>query len=278
MLAMLLFQAMDAMAKWLVKADISAVQVIAVRSWMMLAMILLVLALRGKLSLLRTQKPSTHALRGLLAFFAPFFYFTALKDLPLADATVIFFSATFILTAASALFFGERVGWHRWGAVAVGFVGVIVAMNPQGGGDITGYLMVLVATSIYAILFLVGKHLSREDSVIALVFWINLGMGVVASAALPWYWVDMSTGILFKLFLMTAVALAAHYALTAAFSRAEVSAIAPFEYSALIWAALLGYLIWLEIPSTNLWIGAGIIVCSGIYVIHRESLAARPAA
>lgn len=121
--AMLFFQAMDAMAKWLVKVDISALQVIAVRSRMMLAMILLVLGMRGKLSLLRTQEPTTHALRGLLAFFAPLFYFTALKDLPLADATVIFFSASFILTAASVLFFAERVGWHRWAEVVVRFVG-----------------------------------------------------------------------------------------------------------------------------------------------------------
>lgn len=67
---------------------------------------------------------------------APFFYFTALKELPLADATVIFFSATFILTAASALFFKEQVGVHRRSAVVIGFVGVIVAMNPQGGGNL----------------------------------------------------------------------------------------------------------------------------------------------
>lgn len=137
--------------------------------------------------------------------------------------------------------------------------------------------MVLGATSIYAILFLVGKHLSRHDSVIALVFWINLGMGVVSTAVLPWMWVPMSVEIILNLFIMSVIALAAHYTLTAAFSCAEVSAIAPFEYTALLWAAALGYLVWFEIPSLNVCIGAAIIIGSGCYMIHRESLRHRNA-
>ena len=272
LLAMLLFQSMDALAKWLVNEDIPAIQVIAVRSWIMLSIILLVLGIRGKLSSLRTKRPAIHGLRGLLAFFAPFLYFTALKQLPLADATVIFFSATFILTAASALFFKEQVGVHRWSAVVVGFVGVVVAMNPQGGGNIMAYLMVLGSTTIYAIIFLIGKHLSSHDNVIALVFYINLGMGLISSAAMPWLWVPMPPEVVVNMVFMAMIALAAHYTLTMAFSRAEISAIAPFEYSALIWAGMLGYFIWQEIPTIHIWAGAVIIIGSGLYVLHRESM------
>lgn len=270
-LAMLLFQAMDAMAKWLVLDGMSAIQVIAFRSWIMLPVILLILGLSGNLRQLRTTQPGFNAMRGMLAFFAPFLYFSALKTVPIADAAVVFFAATFILTAASALIFKEQVGIHRWSAVVIGFVGVVIAMNPQGGGAIGDYLMVLGSTTIYAITFLMGKHLSRQSSVISMVFSLNLGMGVIATALLPWVWTPVSLLTVFKLLIMTMIALIAHYAITASFSRAEVSLIAPFEYTALVWAVALGYFFWQEIPGNHVWTGAAIIVLSGLYVIHRET-------
>ena len=170
MLAMLLFEVMDAVAKWLVSADMSAIQVIAVRSWLITAMILMILAIRGELTELVPRKPLHHALRGCIGFFAPFAFFTSLKTLPLADATVVFFSSSFMLTVASALFLKETVGIHRWSAVVIGFGGVVIAMNPQGGGEFSSYLMVLTATVIYSMIFISGKLLSSRDSVISLVF------------------------------------------------------------------------------------------------------------
>ena len=272
MLAMLLFQVMDAVAKWLVSADMSAIQVIAVRSWMITAMILLILAIRGELTELVTKRPLQHALRGIIGFFAPFAFFTSLKSLPLVDATVVFFSSSFVLTAASALFLKEQVGIHRWSAVGIGFVGVIIAMNPQGGGPVASYLLVLLATIIYAMIFISGKQLSKHDSVISLVFSLHLGMGISATIVLPWVWVPITITVLGELFLMAVIALGAHYVFAAAFARADVSALAPFEYTALVWATLIGYVIWLDIPSTEVWTGAVIIIGCGLYVLHRESL------
>jgi len=272
LLAMLLFVAMDAVAKWLVSADMSAIQVIAVRSWMIVVMILLILAIRGELSELVTKRPLHHALRGSIGFFAPVTFFTSLKALPLADATVVFFSSSFVLTAASALFLKEKIGMHRWSAVVIGFVGVVIAINPQGGGPVGSYLLVLCAAVIYSMIFISGKHLSKQDSVISLVFSLQLGMGAVATIALPWVWVPISITVLGELFLMAVIALVAHFVFAAAFARADVSALAPFEYTALVWATLIGYVIWLDIPSTEVWIGAVIIISCGLYVIHRESL------
>jgi len=272
LLAMLLFVAMDAVAKWLVSADMSAIQVIAVRSWMIVVMILLILAIRGELSELVTKRPLHHALRGGIGFFAPVTFFTSLKALPLADATVVFFSSSFVLTAASALFLKEKIGMHRWSAVVIGFVGVVIAINPQGGGPVGSYLLVLCAAVIYSMIFISGKHLSKQDSVISLVFSLQLGMGAVATIALPWVWVPISITVLGELFLMAVIALVAHFVFAAAFARADVSALAPFEYTALVWATLIGYVIWLDIPSTEVWIGAVIIISCGLYVIHRESL------
>ena len=275
MLAMLLFEVMDAVAKWLVSADMSAIQVIAIRSWMMLVMILAILGIRGELAELATRKPLQHALRGCIGFFAPFTFFTSLEFLPLADATVVFFSSTFVLTAASALFLKESVGIHRWSAVVIGFVGVVIAMNPQGEGGLNAYLLVLVATTIYAMIFISGKCLSTTDSVISLVFSLQLGMGFMATLMLPWVWVSVTPVIMAQLMLMAVIALAAHYLFAAAFARADVSALAPFEYTALVWATLIGYVIWLDIPSVEVWIGATIIISCGLYVIHRESVRQR---
>jgi len=272
LLAMLLFAVMDAVAKLLVSSDIPAIQVIAVRSWMITVMIPPILMLRGELGELITRNPWRHLLRGMIGVIAPLSFFSALGTLPLADATVVFFSVTFILTAASALLLKERVGIHRWGAVAVGFVGVIIAMNPRGGGPVLSYLLVLCAATVYALIFITGRQLSRRDSVISLVFTLHLGMGLVATAALPWVWVPLDAAALAQLLVMAMIALVAHYMFAAAFARAEVSALAPFEYSALLWATLIGYALWRDIPSPEVWTGAAIIISCGLYVIHRESL------
>src|SRR5210317_1333891 len=162
----------------------SAIQVIAIRSWMISLMILAIFGIRGELAELATRKPRQHALRGCIGFFAPFTFFIALKFLPLADTTVVFFSSTFVLTAASALFLKESVGIHRWSAVVIGFVGVVIAMNPQGEEGLNAYLLLLVATTIYAMIFISGKRLSTTDSVISLVFSLQLGMGFMATLML----------------------------------------------------------------------------------------------
>ncbi len=185
---------------------------------------------------------------------------------------MVFFSAAFILTAASALVLKEQVGIHRWSAVMIGFVGDVIAMDPQGGGPVGSYLLVLCATVIYAFIFISGKQLSKQDSVISLVFSLHLGMGVSASLLLPWVWVPVSTEVLGILLLMAMIALIAHYVFTLAFARADVSVLAPFEYTALVWATIIGCVIWLDFPSPRVWAGAVIIIGCGLYVIHREAL------
>ena len=272
MLAMLLFIVMDAVAKWLVSDAMSAVQIIAVRSWIICALVPLLLLLRGQQGELRTRQPFRHLGRGMVGFLAPFTFFSSLEHLELADATVVFFSAAFMLTLASALVLKERVGPHRWGAVMFGFVGVVIAVNPRGGGDIPAYLMVLCATAVYAFIFVSGKLLSRQDSVISLVFSLHFGMGLSASMLLPWYWQPFTPQTLVGLLVISLIALVAHYVFAAAFARADVSVLAPFEYTALVWATIIGYAVWSDFPATEVWIGAVIIIGCGLYVIHRETL------
>ena len=263
---------MDAVAKWLVEANISPVQVLAIRSWIIVSVILLVLFLRKDLTALKTRRPIAHGVRGTLGFAAPLCFFLALKKLPLADATVVFYASTFILTALSALVFKERVGIHRWGAVITGFAGVLIAVNPTGDGELSAYLLVLCSAFVYSLLLLTGKRLTEQDSIISLVFSFNLMIGVVSTALLPLVWIPVSWTIVSILLLLAFFALCGHYLLTTAFSKAQISAVAPFEYTSLVWATLVGYLFWLDIPSLQVWFGAAIIIASGLYVIHRESM------
>lgn len=272
LLAMLLFEIMDAAVKWLVSAELSAIQVIAVRSLLICLLIPLPLLARGRIRELHTRRPLRHLLRGMIGFFAPFSFFTALKYLPLADATVVFFSGAFILTAASALILKEKVGIHRWSAVVIGFIGVVIAIEPRGGGNLEAYLLLLCSTSVYAFIFISGKQLSAEDSITSLVFSLHLGMGLCAAAALPWVWQPVTAEILAGLLLVTVIALLAHYVFAAAFALADVSLLAPFEYTALVWATIIGYLVWSDFPSPQVWAGAAIIIGCGLYVIRRESL------
>ena len=270
--AMLLFVTMDGLAKQLVGANLSAIQVIAVRSWIIIGLMLLVLGMRGQVKTLHMKYPGQSLARGVLTFLAPYLFFTSLQQLPLADATVVFFSSSFFLIAGSALFLKERIGPHRWSAVMIGFVGVVIAINPTGEGDLLAYLMVLGATIMYSVAFIWGKRLSEHDSVLSLVFSLQVGMGLVSTVMLPWVWEPMSMRMMAEMTLMALIALAAHYLFTSAFARAEVSVLAPFEYTALLWAVLIGYLVWGDFPDQRTWIGASIIIAAGLYVIHRETL------
>ena len=151
-------------------------------------------------------------------------------------------------------------------------MGVLIAVNPEGDGEIFAYLLVFTASFVYALLLLSGKRLAEQDSVISLVFSFNLMLGITGTLLLPLVWIPVSWPIVGILFLLSVLAIGGHYGLTTAVSRAQISAIAPFEYTSLVWATLLGYLVWLDVPSSQVWIGATIIVSCGLYVIYRESL------
>jgi len=207
----------------------------------------------------------------MFGFFAPYCFFTSLKTLPLADTSVVFFSGTFMITALSWPLLKEKVGVHRWAAVIIGFIGVIIAMKPQGDGQLIGYIYCLAGSFAYAILFISGRWLSKTESVVSLVFMFNFGLAIVSTLSVPLVWVPMSGELIMIVFLFSVLALSGHLCLTAAFSKAPVGVIAPFEYTALIWTVILGYFIWQDIPALNVVIGAVIIISCGLYVIYRES-------
>ena len=267
---------MDSVAKWLVGANYSVMQILAFRGWIIVIGMLFLLPRLGGLAALKTARPGGHLLRVVVGFFAPFLFFTALKTMPLADTTVIFFGgATFLMTALSVPLFGERVGVHRWTAIAIGFVGVLIAAQPGSGVFQIDALYALGSGAAYALMMLATRWLGPSEGVFRQVFYFNLGLAVIGSAALPLVFVAMPVTDFSILLGMAALAVGGHYCLTKAFGLAPISLLAPFEYSSLVWAAVLGFVFWGHLPANPVLLGAGIIVASGLYLAHREALASR---
>ncbi len=265
---------MDAVAKVLVGADYSVIQILAVRGWIIALALILFLPRLGGLMALRTDQPYKHGLRMAVGFTSPFLFFTALKDLGLADVTVIFFGgATFLMTALSALWFKESVGPHRWGAITLGFIGVLIAASPTGGVFQAEALYAFASGATYALMVLMTRWLGPNEGTFRPVFYYNVGMAVAATAALPLAFTPMPPVDSATVALMAVLAIGGHFGVTRAFQTASVSLLAPFEYTALLWAALLGYLFWSEVPTANVLVGAAVIFVSGLYLLRREALA-----
>jgi len=267
---------MDSVAKWLVGAHYSVMQILAFRGWIIVAGMLFLVPRLGGLAALKTARPGGHVLRIAVGFFAPYLFFSSLKTMPLADTTVIFFGgATFLMTALSVPLFKERVGAHRWAAICVGFVGVLIAAQPGSSVFQADAFYALGSGAAYALMMLATRWLGPSEGVFRQVFYFNLGLAVIGSASLPLVFVPMPMADFGIVLSMAALAVSGHYCTTKAFGLAPVGLLAPFEYSALVWSAILGYVFWDDIPGHPVLAGAGIIVASGVYLAHRETLAAR---
>ena len=221
-------------------------------------------------SLFRVRWP-LHLLRAVLGIMmmAPFVY--ALRTLPLSTAYTIFFIAPLLITALSVPILGENVGPRRWAAIVVGFLGVLVVLRPTaaGVGSLAG-LAVLLAALGYAVSAITVRVLARTDSSQSIVVWLMVSMAFGAGLlALP-HWVPIRTE---DLWLIAGVGIAGafgQYTITEAFRQGEASLIAPLEYSALLWGVLLDFSLWGVLPDGMTWVGAAIIVLSGLYLLRRE--------
>jgi drug/metabolite transporter (DMT)-like permease len=221
-----------------------------------------------------------HLLRGLLQVTTLYFFVYSVSRLSLANAYTIFMSAPLLITALSVPFFGERVGWHRWMAIIVGMIGVIVVVRPGaqsielGTMAIMGGLAAVAAAVAYALGVLLIRVLSPSETSAATLFWTltltALFAGLLSIAGwVPvrwdhWGWIAVA-GL--------SGALGQHF-LTEAFRLALPPVVAPLEYTALAWGMMFDWLLWTTVPSSRMLIGAAIIVASGLYLIHRERLLA----
>ena len=265
-----LFSLMDAGLKTL-STHYPPFQVAALRGASSLPLVLAwALATVGPMPLLRVRWP-LHLLRGVLGIAMMVSFVYALKRLPLSTAYSIFFVAPLLITALSVPFLGERVGPRRWTAIGIGLVGVLVVLRPTGEGMFTtAGLAVLVAAFGYSVSAISVRVLARTDSTQAITFWLLVLMALGAGAvALPnWVPLRMEDG-----WLIAAIGVGGalgQYTITEAFRLGEASLIAPLEYTALIWGVGLDLALWGVLPDQVTWLGAAIIIASGLYLLRRE--------
>lgn len=229
------------------------------------------IAWTGNFGAWRTARPMAHFWRGAIGLSTMVLAFGALTYLPLAEAATIGFVAPLFSVMLSALILREPVGRHRWSAVALGFIGVLIVMRPSGGNlPAEGLALALLAAFGVAAVTITIRRIGRTESTPTTVLWFTLFSMAVTGALLPFFGRahDAHTWAI-----LAALGLAGGMGqlfLTSALRFAPVSVVVPFDYSQLLWAVLLGWAIWDTQPPSTTWAGAAVIVASGLYTLYRE--------
>ncbi len=284
LLAVALLSSMDATVKLILEDGLSVMQMLAMRSWLVLPLLLVWMFARGGVSQLATAHKGLHFLRVFFGFGAPFFFFNAITILPLPEATVVFFSSTFIMTALSVPLLKEHVGIHRWSAIAVGFIGIVVAVNPTGDVLNVGALYAFAAAISYSMMMVLNRMIGNREGTFKLLFYFHAWIGLVSTTVVlagiggvtlrPEVLLPGTVGSMAGwggIVAITVLVIIGHYCMMRAFSIAPVGLVAPFEYSAILWSTLFGYVIWNHVPGSHFWAGAMLVVASGSYMVYREA-------
>ncbi len=220
---------------------------------------------------IKTQRPGAHVTRTLLGMTGMALNFLTFLLLPLAEATVLLFTVPLFATILSAVLLKETVGVHRWGAVLLGFAGVLIVVQPGGSAlPPAGVAVGLCAATVVSAVSITLRQIGRTESAMTTVFWFTTLSALALALAMPFMGQahDAETfGLLLCLGLSGG---AAQIALTASLRLAPISVVLPMDYSNLIWSALFGWLIFASVPSHSLWFGAPLIIASGLYIVYRE--------
>ncbi len=254
-------------------------QVVFFRSAFAIVPVVIIYALRRELeAAIRTGRPFGHFGRGATAVGAMFCNFSALARLPVVDATAISFVSPLITVALSAMLLKERVRIYRWSAVIAGFIGVLVMLAPHFNierstaavAGATGALLALGGAFFSAASTIQTRHLTRSETTSSIVFYFSLMCALVGLCTWPLGWNSPTAIELAALVTTGLFGGLAHILLTESYRLAPASLVAPFDYTSMLWACILGYLVFSEVPTLAVFIGGGIIAAAGLFVIWRE--------
>lgn len=268
LLSMFLFTANDALGKWLT-GNFSIGQMVFIRSLAGLVILIPFAWKAGRAALMPVEKPWTFALRTILSLVDTFGFYFAVSLLPLADVMTFWLAAPIYVAALSPLVLGEHVGWRRWTAIAVGFCGVLIALEPSGQMFSMAALVSLGGSFAFGFTMLTARTL-RATPGLAMIFWQTLaGLGAGA-ATLPFSWSPPGVLEWPALALLGILAMLAHVLVNFAFKIADAAAVAPLQYTQLFWAIVFGWLFFGDFPSNAKFIGAALIIASGLFILFRE--------
>ena len=272
LVATLLFVLLDATAKYLTQSY-PVPQVVWARFFFHLLWVLILIGPRLGQGL-RTRRPGLQLARSVIMLATNGVFFLAISRMPLADASAIMFISPLLVTALAVPLLGEIVGLRRWIAVCVGFAGALIIIRP--GPDVlqSAAVLPLISSTLFSFYQIATRMLSSVDAPLTTLFYTALVGATVMTAALPWFW---QTPDLAGVALMAAAGLfgaLGQLAFIKAIQMAPLSLLAPFNYTMLVWTTLFGFVLFGDLPDGYTWLGAAIIVASGLYVLHRSKVKA----
>ncbi|MCR9070128.1 MAG: DMT family transporter [Alphaproteobacteria bacterium] len=265
----------DAIAKWLTERY-PVGQVLAIRGILVVSLVYGWAVVSGRTSALRVRSWKLNLTRGGLMALSTFLFVTSLSLMPIADAIAISFAGPIFATALAALILAEPVGWRRWSAVAVGFAGVVVMLRPTPEMFRLVALIPIVAAFVGALRDIVTRKMGTggESTLMVLI----VSTSVVAFAGLltlPFGWVVPTPADLALFVLTSALVAVAQGLMIESLKHGEVGLVGPFKYTSLLWAIVLGLLVWGDVPGLWTWVGAALVIASGLYIWHRETMVRR---
>ena len=263
--------------KWL-SDTYPAVELTFFRSFFGFIPVMLFVHRGGGVATLRTQRPLSHFMRAS-AWVASFICsFLSLHFLTLANSVAFSFLAPLFMTVLSVPMLGERVGIHRWAAVVVGLFGVLFMARPDGEVFQIGTIFGIANAFFWAIGSLSVRQLTRTETSSSITFYTHLFSTLILGVALPFFWLTPSWQGLLAMGGLGLLGGVSQYWTTQALSYAPAAAVAPFNYTQMIWAVIFGFIVWGDLPTLHLMIGVALVVVSGLYILHRETRHRRAAA
>lgn len=224
-----------------------------------------------------TDHPKTQVFRGFAILVSSFLFVSGLSHLPLADASAINFVWPLLITVLSVLMLKEKVGVRRWAATLLGFAGMLLIIRPGTSAFQMAALYPLGAALLWSFAAVVTRSVSAHDRAATTLVWTSLVMLAGATVLIPFFWRPMTGQEWLLMSLIGGISIVGHSMLVFAYERASASFLAPFSYAQLVWATILGYLVFGSLPDRWIAAGAILIVASGIYTAHREHVRAREA-
>ena len=271
-LGIFLFTCNDALGKWLL-GTYSVAQMLMLRSIAALALLSPFIWREGVAGFAAAPRRGLQIARVLLSVLESIMFFWAVTYLSLADTVTFYLAAPIYVTALSAVVPREPVGWRRWSAVGIGFVGVLIALRPSAA-TLTWPALIALTGSLFCSVFLILTRTLRGTSEVVMVSGTFGAMVIVSGAVAPFAWVAPSARDVGLMAIMGVIAMAAFACVNRALKLSPASVVVPFQYTMIVWAVALGWMVFGDRPNVYTLGGAAIIVAAGLYILWREQIVA----
>lgn len=269
-MAVAILTGMNVMVK-MIGTSYHPTQITFMRSLVAMILIFPFLMKAGGLSLLKTKRPGLHLMRSLAGTLGNILYFYAFQRMTVGDVMVISQAVPLFVTIFAVLFLSERVGIRRWVAVLVGFLGVIIAIDPAGNFHVTS-LIAVAATGCWASTILFMRKLGATESPYTVTFIFMTVCTTITACIQPWVWQTPTPRMLVLILGIGISGALGQMLMSTALKYAKASVVSPFNYTGIIWAIGFDLVLWDIIPAWTTILGAGIITVTGVYIFHREAI------